>query len=239
MPAPTRAVFLRLAGIGAALACAREAAALTRRRAAQGVLTLAFTGFPPPLEALKASLTLLHGAALPAENPGSRWPKSSLGCLANGRRLTPEELARLHAVCTTHSAALRAAAPAVVEKLRLTLFACRSLERVVATQTLPLICDGRSVVTALPSDAAAAATAATLAEFAPEKLATYWVDVARDGGREEHYRGDARGATLVAQLSTTYATQLAAFRAAVDAALPGAYVWFADESLHITVRALI
>jgi len=29
------------------------------------------------------------------------------------------------------------------------------------------------------------------------------------------------------------------FRARVDAALPGMYAWFADGSLHITLRALI
>lgn len=207
------------------------------------MLTLAFTGFPPALEELKEALSAHHGAALPPENPGSRWPKSSLGCLANGRRLNPEELARLHAVCTAHSVVLPAAQPVVVEDLQLTLFACRSLERVVARQTLELGIDEdaerRVLDDELPSKAAAAAAAATLAEFAPERLATYWVDVARDGGREEHYRGDARGATLVAPLRDTYAAELAAFRAAVDAALPGAYVWFADESLHITVRALI
>ena len=32
---------------------------------------------------------------------------------------------------------------------------------------------------------------------------------------------------------------IAEFRAAVDATLPGMYVWFSDASLHITLRALI
>jgi hypothetical protein len=30
-----------------------------------------------------------------------------------------------------------------------------------------------------------------------------------------------------------------AFRAAVDAALPNSYSWFADDSLHITIRGLL
>jgi len=200
-------------------------------------LTLAFRGFPPALEALKAALSAQHAGALPAENPGSRWPKSSLGCLVDGRRLTPDELSRLHAVCAAHSAALQAAPPADVAELRLALFACRSLERLVACQRLRLRAPRDD---APPSPAAAAAAAQTLAEFAPQRLAAYWVDVARDGGREEHYRGAARGATLVAPLpADVYAAQLAAFRDAVDAALPGAYAWFAEDSLHITVRALL
>ena len=202
----------------------------------QGVLTLAFSGFPPALEALKAALAAHHGEALPAENPGSRWPKSSLGCLVEGRRLTPAELDTLRAICTAHQVALQAAPPLQVAQLRLVLFACRSLERQVACQHLPL---SPPLDDAPPSAAAAAAAAATLAEFEPQRLHAYWADVARDGSREQHYRGAARGATLVAPLHAAYAAQLAAFRAAVDAALPGAYAWFADDSLHVTVRALL
>jgi hypothetical protein len=29
------------------------------------------------------------------------------------------------------------------------------------------------------------------------------------------------------------------FRRAVDAALPGMYVWFSDDSLHFTLRGLV
>ena len=32
---------------------------------------------------------------------------------------------------------------------------------------------------------------------------------------------------------------LAQFRGAVDAALPGMYVWFSDDSLHVTLRGLV
>ena len=32
---------------------------------------------------------------------------------------------------------------------------------------------------------------------------------------------------------------VARFRAAVDSALPGMYIWFSDDSLHVTLRALI
>ena len=206
----------------------------------QGVLTLAFSGFPPALDSergLKAALAALHGDALPAENPGSRWPKSSLGCLVDGRRLTPAELEALRAICTAHQLALQTAPALDVRELRLVLFACRSLERQLACQRLPL---APPLDATPPAAAAAAAASATLAEFEPDKLRTYWADVARDGSREQHYRDPARGATLVAPLPpAAYAAQLTAFRAAVDAALPGAYAWFSDDSLHVTVRALL
>ena len=61
---------------------------------------------------------------------------------------------------------------------------------------------------------------------------------ARDGGREPHYRDDAFGATLVARLRRAPGA-VAEFRAAVDAALPGMYAWFRDDSLHVTLRGLV
>lgn len=64
----------------------------------QGVLTLAYSGFPPALLGLKAAVDAA-APALPAESPGSRWPKTSLACLRDGRRLTPDQLATLSAIC--------------------------------------------------------------------------------------------------------------------------------------------
>lgn len=64
----------------------------------QGVVTLAFRGFPPALTGLKAQLGE-HYTALPPENPGSRWPKSSLGAVKEGKRLSPEQLDKLNTIC--------------------------------------------------------------------------------------------------------------------------------------------
>jgi hypothetical protein len=128
-----------------------------------------------------------------------------------------------------------------VTALALTLFACRSLERTLAAAPLAL---------ALPADAsradeeARAAASATLAEFAAPGTPrgdAYWFHASRDGSRESHYRGAASGATLVAPLpaGSVHACGVAAFRAAVDDALPGLWVWFDDASLHVTVRGLL
>jgi hypothetical protein len=64
----------------------------------QGVITLAYKGFPQNLVELKQQLTDYY-QALPKENPGSKWPKTSLGALKEGKRLTPEQLDKLNAIC--------------------------------------------------------------------------------------------------------------------------------------------
>ncbi len=55
-------------------------------------------GFPPALVNLKQQLSE-HHPTLPKENPGSRWPKTSLGALKDGTRLTPDQLNTLLAIC--------------------------------------------------------------------------------------------------------------------------------------------
>jgi hypothetical protein len=77
---------------------------LAHRRAARCTgaclirLRAARSGLPPALVALKAGLEAAH-AGLPRENPGSRWPKVTLGVLGDARRLLPDQLARLNALC--------------------------------------------------------------------------------------------------------------------------------------------
>lgn len=56
------------------------------------------SGFTAPLVDLKRRLSAAH-PCLPPENPGSLWPKMSLGCLRDGRRLTPDQLALLCRIC--------------------------------------------------------------------------------------------------------------------------------------------
>lgn len=36
---------------------------------------------------------------LPPENPGSLWPKTSLACLKDDKRLSPEQLQQLRDIC--------------------------------------------------------------------------------------------------------------------------------------------
>ena len=72
-----------------------------------GVLALAYRGFPRQLAGLKAALPEYY-AGLPPEAPGSRWPKTTLAALRDGRRLTPEQLATLSRICWCACACMRA-----------------------------------------------------------------------------------------------------------------------------------
>ena len=55
-------------------------------------------GFPPAIMELKRGIDVVC-PALKAENPGSRWPKTSLAALHDRARLTPEQLQMLNTIC--------------------------------------------------------------------------------------------------------------------------------------------
>ena len=48
---------------------------------------------------LKHDIGDIAGPALKAENPGSRWPKTTLAALRDRARLTPEQLQQLNGIC--------------------------------------------------------------------------------------------------------------------------------------------
>ena len=228
-----------------------------------GVLTLAWEGFPPAIASLKRRISRAF-PALPPEKPGSRWAKTTLGCLKEGARLTPSELDALVELCERFGAKIAAnpregaegvpaegvptegvpaeefaASPGCVpvDELSVVLFQCRSLERVLSEHVVSFR-DGIVRDRDRPSRDETAVVDAVLRESSRERLGKYWPLAARDGGREPHYRDDAFGATLVARLRRAPGA-VAEFRAAVDAALPGMYAWFRDDSLHVTLRGLV
>ena len=116
------------------------------------------------------------------------------------------------------------------------LFQCRSLERVLSEHVVSFRDGDRD--RDRPSRDETAVVDAVLRESSRECLGRYWPLASRDGGREPHYRDDTFGATLVARLKKP-PPAVAEFRAAVDAALPGMYAWFHDDSLHVTLRGLV
>lgn len=104
----------------------------------QGVLTLAYRGFPAPLVALKQQITDYY-QGLPKESPGSKWPKTSLASLKEGRRLTPDQLQRLNDLC-------RSVFPSVSDALQ------NGLQRGVACQWAAASIPPTSVALLLPWD---------------------------------------------------------------------------------------
>ncbi|KAG1677218.1 hypothetical protein FOA52_013416 [Chlamydomonas sp. UWO 241] len=220
-----------------------------------GVLTLAYTGFSPALEGLKARMQDGE-TVLPRENPGSKWPKTSLGCLRDGARLTPQQLSVLSDICRELSEAALGESmqeTVFVDRLSIVLYGCRCLEHnrrlsmrtvAMAPAASPAECAAR------PSEEERGRVAGVMSEMSSPD---YWFHASKDGSRESHYRGPALGLTLVHDISCFWDAQggpgeglgsafwdaVRAFRARVDAELPGMYTWFDESSLHITVRALM
>lgn len=102
----------------------------------------------------------------------------------------------LNDLCDKESAAFRFEgdrASLAVSHASVVVFACRSLERVVAARDVELD-RSRPEDDAPPAAEAAAAAARVLAE---PRAPGYWFRAASDGNRESHYRGDHVGVTLV------------------------------------------
>ena len=318
---------LRVGAGGVALLCADCEPFELRPRsffvAWSGVMTLAWEGFPPAVAAVKRKISRAF-PMLPEEKPGSRWAKTTLGCLREGARLNPDQLRVLAGLCATHREALtpapapdqdsprsasatkhsarsttttttatttaaaaagagatgsaslgpaatdpnldddEAAADAMllapgedsdadggaangaarvtpgcvsVRDLSVVVYQCRSLERVLSEQVISL---RGHTSRAAPAPLEANAVNAVVEAFdGPEDADSYFFHAARDGSREMHYRETKFGVTLAARVGGKLPPAVAAFRDAVDAALPGMYVWFDDQSLHCTVRGLV
>ncbi|EFJ44920.1 hypothetical protein VOLCADRAFT_121227 [Volvox carteri f. nagariensis] len=226
-----------------------------------GVLTLAYSGFPPALMYLKQSLNdTVEG--LPAEYSGSKWPKTSLGALHDKARLTPEQLDRLNAICREESAKLVQDSDeqaVLVDKLTVVFYQCRCLERRMLEHTI-MMRNGQPLDARPPDPSEQERVRGVVSEAdSPD----YWFLASKDGSRESHYRNSYLGVTLVHDLEAFRrgkGRQLAqpalgaaqpvnfgsalpgiiqAFRSRVDLELPGLYCWFRDDSLHSTVRSLM
>ncbi|GMH39638.1 hypothetical protein BSKO_07536 [Bryopsis sp. KO-2023] len=212
-----------------------------------GVLTLVYRGFPPCLTKLKSDVSSAF-PGLPKENPGSLWPKTSLAALKDKCRLTPDQLQQLNNICRDVSEGLTAIVPedltVLVENLSVVVYECRSLERKISKKTIPL---QMPADLSIPSEEQLQNAERVVAESADKD---YWFFASRDGSRESHYQGTGMGVTLAHELAAFSSVDgdgkmpalkgvLRKFRERVEKDLPGMYTWFAEESLHVTIRGLI
>ncbi|QDZ21087.1 hypothetical protein HOP50_05g36150 [Chloropicon primus] len=121
-----------------------------------GVLVLAFRGFTEKIFSLKLALNECDLFA--RENPGSMWPKCSLGCLKESRRLSMDQLKLLTKICNDYNSQvfggtmgdfheafkdnpnsmLPVLMPMRVKSLYLTLYECRSHEYVALNEEFVL-----------------------------------------------------------------------------------------------------
>lgn len=215
----------------------------------QGVLTLAYRGFPPALLALKQNIADLYGS-LPKENPGSKWPKTTIGAVKDGKRLTPQQFHTLREICRDLSGVFQnpqspKSQAVKVDNLAVVLYECRSLERQLLKHVISL---STHTDNSEPSEEEKSRVDDVLAE---SDHPDYWYLVSRDGNREPHYRATALGATLVHELacfsdptasngfSGALPGILRRLKERVDLELPGLYSWLNESSLHITIRALM
>ncbi|CAK9857551.1 unnamed protein product [Sphagnum jensenii] len=201
----------------------------------QGVLTIAYSGIPPSLLHLKEHIDEEY-PGLVKENPGSKWPKTSLACLRDNQRLSMEQLQRLHDICSKESVTLASTSePVIVNKLSVVLYADCCLEHPMLVTDIPL---RAPVDLSGPSADQQASVRKVLDVFLRHNLNSYYFHASKDGNRSTHYRDYKGGVTLVHFLSSI-PVALAKFKEQVEEAMPGMYDWFSEESLHVTLRALL
>ncbi|BBO66922.1 hypothetical protein DSCA_08520 [Desulfosarcina alkanivorans] len=204
-----------------------------------GVMTLAYEGFSQCVLDLKASLEAPF-PSMPTENEGSKWPKTTLGALNEGRVLTLEELEQLNALCARHNDWFTTTQPMrlTIEALNYVHYDCRSLERISTDETMAL--RQNTPPEYEPPDVHRHAVDSVLNQFTRENLANYIDKVQEDGHREHHYRSDNRGASLIYQLpsESQLIDRINRFTTDIDVLLPGYYAWFHPQSYHVTIRSL-
>ncbi len=207
------------------------------------VATLAYTGFSRTLLAVKRGIE--EGIpGLKPENPGSKWPKTTLGCLREGVELTKDQVCRLRNICVQQSAELQKIDESdqamVVRVLHFVTFHCRTLERRLISQAIPL--EGRLSDDDCPPQAHLKAVADTMKQFDADQHENYYPRLAPKGRTiDSYYRVPHVESTLVYDLrpSAPLIDTIDNFRRAVDGAIPNCYAWFEPISWHMTVRTLV
>lgn len=208
-----------------------------------GVVTLAFSGWPSQAVALKERLAKRVGAAMRPENPGSLWPKITLGALKEGRQpLSLEELKALTQICAELTAAIAEERWEMrVHSLSQTLFAWPSHEWLLSRFDIPL--QGGELDASEPDEKAAAYVETVLKEG--EDLESYLPAVQRPGDVSKYRpQTPTTGTSLVAFVVPagagvdTLPVSFSKLRSRIDEALPDAYAWMEPAALHCTLRSL-
>lgn len=207
------------------------------------VVTLAYKGFSRTLLALKRGLD--EGiSGLTPENDGSKWPKTTIGCLHDGVVLSEKQVHDLRRACEEHNNKLRKEQKRdrslEITGLTCVTFHCRTLERRLTSDFIPL--GGKAAVDDKPPTPHLQDVAKTMAQFNQEEHAHYFPKMTPEGRTiDAYYRAPHVEATLVYDLTLSAALHdaITDFRQAVDEILPDCYAWFDPNSWHMTVRALV
>ena len=146
------------------------------------VATFAYASFSRTLLDIKREIGEAI-AGLKPENPGSRWPKTTLGCLREGVELSKNQVHALRRVATTCSAELqRVAEPdrtMDIKELQYVRFECRTLERRQVSLPAPLQADPAEDDS--PPQSHLDDVADTMAQFAASEHEEYYPRLAPNG----------------------------------------------------------
>jgi len=203
----------------------------------QGVPTIAYHGFSNILLQIKKEIKVKI-PGLREENPGSLWPKTTLGSLKDDKTLSWEDAFKLRKICTDFNKKMQIDKTSFeINQLSIVSFQCRSLEKRLATNPIDLNGDSSKRDDSIP-DYHKELVDQTMKPFEKGRLLDYLEDLKREGNRETDYRKDHIEATLVFDLPKKQPKYIQDFIDKVNSELPDLYCWFEPESRHMTVRAL-
>lgn len=203
-------------------------------------MTLAYQAFPSALLQLKTQLNQ-HFDCLQPENPGSLWPKTTLGALHDHRTLTQTELQQLCVLHQQFLPQLSAVAALPITQLNLVLFTQRSLTHCIASHPYALMAQSEAVSTDSPALLSHLdQNQQVYSQFSSTQLDSYYPFVAKAGNRSSHYQQAHMESTLVipVKFDAPLQTIVQQFKKEVDRITNNAYYWFSEYSFHITVRAM-
>ena len=207
------------------------------------VVTLAYESFSRTLLLMKAEIQKKIPGLQP-EEPGSKWPKTTLGCLKEGVELTEEQVFNLRKICELHKIELQKLDKSDlfmdIEELCCVTFHCRSLERQLFSKKIQLA--GRAISDDNPAQSHFDLIAGTMAQFGVNEHNNYFPNLTPQGRTiDSYYRTPHIETTLIYELkpSLLLYDNICKFRLTVDKLLPDCYSWFASSSWHMTIRSLV
>lgn len=207
------------------------------------VMTLAYESFSRTLLDVKRHVEFAMGGSLKPENTGTKWPKTTLGCLNDGKKLSREELKTIRKLCDTANAKLDALEVedrrVCIGELLVVVFACRSLER--SNLVIPIQLRGKMQDNDKGPEGHKAFVRTVMREFEEHNLNDYFKSLPPEGRTlDAYYRTDHVETTLVADVHFSDKVEKIAksFKACMNKALKGKYGWFSDDSRHLSLRAL-
>jgi hypothetical protein len=162
------------------------------------VLTLAFSAWPTPLRHLKQRLNQYESVRADAkralrplvpENDGSKWPKTTLAALKDGRELSLEELQRLRSVCLNSATIFGDVNGLEFQSLTIVKYSCRSLEDRVHTAPIMIGASVSGTTTCWDTEADdRKLSCSVVSEFMSGDLHSYLLKVNNGKNRLSHYR---------------------------------------------------